>query len=466
MANKQEFDVAVIGAGPGGYVAAIKAAQEGKKVALIEKNALGGTCLNVGCIPSKTLLSNAQVLRQIKESGNFGIHVEGVSFDYAKMKHRKDNVVSNIKKSLTGLLASNKINIFSGEAKFDSPNELKILGKDQCLIQAKHTIIATGSEILNIPAFPCDGKRIHHSTSILELKELPKTLAIIGGGYIGCEFASLFAELGVKVTIVEALPTIIQAQGKTLSSALTASFKKKGIDILVNTVVEKIETKENGLDIHLKGSEKLECEMSLVAVGRRIHSEGLGLEKIGLKVGEKGEIKINDQMQTDIPNIYAIGDVTGKAMLAHVASHQGIVAASHICGKEAHINYNAIPAVIFTHPEIATVGMTKEEAQAKNFTVTAGKFPFQALGKSIAAMETEGFTEVISDKNTGEILGAQVIGYGASIMIGEMALAINNELTLECVLETIHAHPTVSEAWLEAALIANETPIHFPPKIK
>lgn len=466
MKKNQEFDVAIIGGGPGGYVAAIKAAQEGKTVALIEKNALGGSCLNVGCIPSKTLLSNAQALRQIKECESFGIHVENVTFDYGKMKERKDKVVKSIVNSLTGLLASNKIQIFSGEAKFNTAKELKILGKDQCVITAKNTIIATGSRPLEISAFPCDGKRIHNSTSILELTKLPKTLAIIGGGYIGCEFASLFAELGVKVTIIEALPMIVQMQGKTLSSALTHAFKKKGIDILVETTVEKIQTLEKSLTIHLKGGKNFECEMALVSVGRRINSEGIGLEKIGLKVGERGEIKVNDHMQTELPEIYAIGDVTGKAMLAHVASHQGIVAASHICEKEAHINYNAIPAVIFTHPEIATVGITKEEAQAQNLPVAVGRFPFQALGKSIATLETEGFTEIVSDKNTGEILGAQVIGYGASIMIGEMTLAINNELTLECILETIHAHPTVSEAWLEAALLANETPIHFPPKIK
>jgi dihydrolipoamide dehydrogenase len=382
------------------------------------------------------------------------------------MKERKDGVVSKIRGSLSALLKSNGITIFQGIAQFESPKELKVKGEDNALIQADKIIIATGSEPINIPAFSCDHERILNSTSALELTELPKTMAIIGGGYIGCEFASLFAEFGVKVTIIEALPSIIQAQGKTLSDALTTAFKKRGIAIKTNTAVEKIDKKGDGLVIHFKGGETIPVDKAIVSVGRRLNSEGLGLEKAGLKPGAKGAIEVNERMETHVPGIYAIGDITAIAMLAHVASHQGIVAAANACGEEAHLHYHAIPAVIFTHPEIAMVGMTAEEAKEKGLSINVGTFPFQALGKSVATNETEGFAQIISDKKTGEIYGAQVVGHEASAMIGEMALAINNELTLECIMDTIHAHPTTVEAWLEASLLANETPIHFPPKIK
>ena len=314
--------------------------------------------------------------------------------------------------------------------------------------------------------FPCDHDRILNSTSALELTELPKTMAIIGGGYIGCEFASLFSEFGVKITIIEALPTIVQAQGKTISEALAAAFTKRGIDIKTNTAVEKIEKNGKGLVVHFKGGKSLTVDKAIVSVGRRLNSKGLNLEKAGLKPGPKGAIEVNEKMETHVPGIYAIGDITAIAMLAHVASHQGIVAAANACGQSAHLHYNAIPAVIFTRPEIAMVGMTSEEAKEKGLNINVGTFPFQALGKSIATNETNGFVQVISDKKTGEIYGAQVVGHEASTMIAEMALAINNELTLDCVIDTIHAHPTIPEAWLEASLLANETPIHFPPRLK
>ena len=466
MPNKEKFDLAIIGAGPGGYVAAIKGAQMGKKVALIEKQYLGGTCLNVGCIPSKSLLSNANVFNKIKLAEDFGINIDKVSFDYRKMKERKDVIVNKIRGSLGGLLKSNGIKIFQGTAQFESPKELKVKGEDNVQIHANKIIIATGSEPIDIPAFPCDHDRILNSTSALELTELPKTMAIIGGGYIGCEFASLFSEFGVKITIIEALPTIVQAQGKTISEALAAAFTKRGIDIKTNTAVEKIEKNGKGLVVHFKGGKSLTVDKAIVSVGRRLNSKGLNLEKAGLKPGPKGAIEVNEKMETHVPGIYAIGDITAIAMLAHVASHQGIVAAANACGQSAHLHYNAIPAVIFTRPEIAMVGMTSEEAKEKGLNINVGTFPFQALGKSIATNETNGFVQVISDKKTGEIYGAQVVGHEASTMIAEMALAINNELTLDCVIDTIHAHPTIPEAWLEASLLANETPIHFPPRLK
>jgi dihydrolipoamide dehydrogenase len=464
--QRKNFDIAVIGAGPGGYVAAIKASQTGKSVVLIEKGNLGGTCLNVGCIPTKTLIAGALMLSKVKSAKDYGIETGPVSFSYGKMKARKDKVVENIRKSLGGLIQSNGITILQGQAEFTSPTELKVIGSENTLIQFSKVIIATGSEPLDIPAFRCDHTHIFNSTSILELSELPKSIAIIGGGYIGCEFASLFAELGVEVSLIEALPSILALQGSSLGDVVNKAFLKKGIKIVTGALVEGIDKTDNSVSVRLKDKAPVTADIALVAIGRKILSEGLGLEKAGVQVGSKGEILVNDKMETNVHGIYAIGDVTGKFLLAHVASHQGIVAASNATEHKAHMNYEAVPAVIFTHPEIAMVGLSLEEAQNSGKEISVGKFPFQALGKSIATMETEGFAQVITEKKTGKILGAQVVGHEAASLISEMAVAIQNELTIECIHETIHAHPTLAEAWLEASLLAEGTPIHFPPKAR
>jgi len=464
--EQHTFDLAVIGSGPGGYVAAIKAAQMGLKVCLIEKGHLGGTCLNVGCIPTKTLLANAHVMQKILHAAEYGITTGPVTFDYGKMKERKDGVIGKIRKSLEGLILSNGITILRGQAEFLSACEIKVRGQDNAVVQAKQTIIATGSEPLDIPAFPCDHKKVFNSTSILELTALPKTLAIIGGGYIGCEFASLFADLGVKVTILEALPSIVMLQGTSVAIALTQAFVKKGIEIQTGVMVEGIDLQGSQLSVRLKDKPALTCDMALVAVGRKCISSNLALNKAGLAANDKGMLSVNDKMQTGVPGIYAIGDVTGKYMLAHVASHQGLIAAANAAGHSCRMHYHAVPAVIFTNPEIATVGLTLEQAKEAGYDAVVGKFPFQALGKSIAAIETEGFAQVIVNRKNGQILGAQVVGNEASTLIAEMGIAIHNELTLDCLTDTIHAHPTVAEGWLEAALLANDTPIHFPPKGK
>lgn len=464
--ERKKFDVVVIGAGPGGYVAAIKASQMGKSVALIEKQYMGGTCLNVGCIPTKTLIANALMLHRVQHAADFGIEVGTVSFDYAKMKTRKDSVVDKIKKSLEGLIRSNGITILKGKGEFTSPQEIKVVGENNELISFEKAIIATGSEPLDIPAFPCDHQKIFNSSSILELSQLPQKIAIIGGGYIGCEFASLFSALGVKVVIIEALPSILAAQGASIADPMTKAFTKKGIEIVAGASVASIDTQGNGVLVHLKGKDPISADIALVSIGRKIVSSGLGLEKAGIPTDAKGAIPVDDTMSTGVPGIYAIGDVTGKFLLAHVASHQGIVAAANACGQKAKMHYEAIPAVIFTHPEVATVGLSPEQAQQSGLEISIGKFPFQALGKAVATMETEGFATVITEKKTGRVLGAQVIGEGAASLIAEMALAIHNELTLECIFDTVHAHPTLPEAWMEAALLAHETPIHFPPKVR
>lgn len=463
MEPKRKFKVAVIGGGPAGYVAAIQAAHSGQQVALIEAEDMGGTCLNWGCIPTKTLLAGADVYHKIKNASHFGINCQNVSFDFAKMKDRKDDVILKIRKSLEGLIASHKITILRGFGQLVSPHEIKITGEVNEIIEADNIIIATGSRPKKIGSLPFDWEKVHDSSSMLELSELPKKIVIIGGGVIGCEFASLYAEFGVEVVILEALPSILPLEAKAVSQALTSAFTKKGIKCKTGVFVERIEHMPQGLKVHVKDNEPIECDMALVAIGRDLNTSDIGLEKAGVLTDDKGAIIVNDKMQTTVPHIYAIGDITAKVMLAHVASHQGIVAAKNATGHDAVMHYNAVPNVIFTHPEIATVGLSLETALAKGYKAHAGKFPFLALGKSIASIETEGFAQVVVDSTNGQILGAQVVGHEASALIAEMTLAIQNEMTLESITETIHAHPTIAESWLEASLIASGTPIHFPP---
>ncbi|MCY3974768.1 MAG: dihydrolipoyl dehydrogenase [Simkaniaceae bacterium] len=473
MKEEREFDVAVIGAGPGGYVAAIRAAQSGKKTALIEKEPVfGGTCLNVGCIPSKTLISCARTLERCGHAEEYGVTISPPSFSYVAMQKRKKRVVEGIRSSLSRLIESNDIAVFRGTASFTEIDTVRVRGgekeDDSFLLRAKKSIIATGSSPLDIPLFPCDGKRILDSTALLERTALPESIVIIGGGYIGCEFASLFATLGVEVTLVEALPSIIRTQGKGVSDHLTQAFLKKGITLKTGVAVTGIEEGPRGVRLLLANGEAVEGEIAAVAVGRTRRLEGLGLERIGLPFtpggAPDGGIRVDERCMTEIPGIYAVGDVTQGPMLAHVASHQGYVAASHATGRPGRFSERAIPAVIFTDPEVAVVGFTPEEAEKGGRHISVGTYPFRALGKSIATGETEGFSQIVSDKETGEILGAQVVGHEASILISELTLAINNELTLDCLIDTIHAHPTVAEGWHEAALLATGFPLHFPKR--
>lgn len=462
--KNQTFDIVVIGGGPGGYPAAIRAAQQGRKVALVESKDLGGTCLNVGCIPTKTLLASAEELQRVRNAEKMGILTGGVSFDFAKMSARKDDVVLKIRKSLEGLIASNQITLFRGTGKLLSPTEVQVSGQDNALLKTEKIIIATGSRPRDLPNFRFDHERILSSDSILALKKLPKSLIIIGGGVIGCEFASLYNDLGVEVTILEVLPDIIPMEANNLSVHLTRDFKKRGIKIETAVSVESAVSSKEGVKVKLANGKEHVADLLLVSVGRAFNTSNIGLDKAGVKVDEKGAIPVNEKMETNVPGIYAIGDITGRWQLAHVASHQGLVAADNALGKPAQMHYNAVPSVIYTDPEIASVGMTLDQAIKNGHEATLGSFPFNALGKSQAALQTEGFAQIVVDKRTGQILGAQVLGHEASSLISEMTIAIANELTVESITETIHAHPTIAEAWLEAALLANEMPLHWPPK--
>jgi dihydrolipoamide dehydrogenase len=460
------YDIAVLGSGVGGYPAAIRAAQQGAKVAIIEAKDLGGTCLNVGCIPSKTMIAAGAEYNKIKHASTFGITVENVTFDYSKMVDRKDRVVDTQRKGVEFLLNANGVKIYRGHGKFVSPNEIKVIGKDNAIIYAEKTIIATGSEPRVIPAFPCDGVTIHDSTSLLANRKLPKSILIVGGGVIGCEFASLFNNLGVEVTILELLPRILPTEALVLSEEMVRLFTKRGIKIFTNVQVDKVEKQGNQAVAILKDGKRYQAEMALISVGRTVNSANIGLESAGVLTNEKGAIQVNNRMETNVDGIYATGDVIGKWWLAHVATHQGIVAAMNATGHREEMKYDAIPSVTYTTPEAASVGLSVEAAKEKGYDVVTGVFPFQPLGKAQAMAETDGFGQIVVDRRTGQILGAQVIGSEADVLIAEMAVAIENELTIECITQTVHAHPTLSEVWLEAAYIASGNPLHLPPKKK
>jgi dihydrolipoyl dehydrogenase len=467
MADYQQFDLIVIGGGPGGYVAAIRAAQQGAKVALVEAKLMGGSCLNFGCIPTKTLLAGAAVVSKIKRADQYGISVGAMSIDFSKMTDRKDGVVTGIRTSLEGLIKTDGITIVRGWAKLNGPNEVKVLGDEPTLLRADKIILATGSEPKNVGAFPFDPPLVHSSTSILELRELPKSLAVVGGGVIGCEAACLYAELGVKVTIIEMLPTILSTEPADNAKAIHKALEAQGIEILTEVMVEGIDKGNGGVKIRLKDREAVSADMALVAIGRTMNTDNLGLDKVGIAVDRMGYIEVNDQMETTAPGIYAIGDITGKYLLAHVASHQGIVAADNAVGKRASMHYNAIPSIVYTHPESGNVGLTLEKAKLAGYDAAVGRFPFSVLGRNLAEIETEGFAQVVIDKKTGVILGAQAVAHEVGTLITEMTTAIANELTVECIEETVHAHPTASEAWLEATLMAAGRPLHLPfPKKK
>lgn len=466
MNERKKYDIAVIGSGPGGYPAAIRAAQRGKKVALIESGEIGGTCLNRGCIPSKALIAGAEVLETIRNGEKFGISTGAISFDYAKMVERKDQVVAQIQKGLIGLIASNGIDVIKGRASFLSPKEIQITGNETLTIESTKVILASGSEPRSIGAFPFDGEKIIDSTTLLTLKTLPKKIIIIGGGVIGCEFASLYSLLGVEVTILEMLPSLLPMEDLSVSSLLARILSRRGVQIETGVEVKSITRKGEGVIASLASGAQFEADLALVAVGRKMNLDNLGLEKIGVKLKNPSQVEVNDRMETTSPGIYAVGDIASKWWLAHVATHQGIVAADNACGAPSVMHYESVPNVIFTSPEIATVGISLEEALKRGLKASLSNFPTKALGKAVATGHIEGFLQVVVEDPTGRILGAQVVGEGASLLISEIAVAIHNELTIECIAEAIHAHPTFSEGWMEAAFLAVNLPLHLPPKRK
>ncbi|UYZ60953.1 dihydrolipoyl dehydrogenase [Hymenobacter latericus] len=461
-----QYDVVVIGSGPGGYVAAIRASQLGLKVGVVERESLGGICLNWGCIPTKALLKSAQVFDYLKHPQEYGLSADNVGYDFAAVVKRSRGVAEGMSKGVTFLLKKNKVDVISGTAKISKPGEVAVTKADggSETIQAKHIILATGARARELPNLPIDHKKILGYRDAMVLPEQPKTMVVVGSGAIGVEFAYFYATMGTKVTIVEFMPRIVPVEDEEVSKQLERSFKKSGIDILTNASVEKVDTSGPGCKVTIKtakGEQQMDADVVLSAVGIQPNLENLGLEELGITV-EKGRIKVDEYYRTNVPGIYAIGDIVPGPALAHVASAEGITCVEAIAGHHPEpINYGNIPGCTYCYPEIASVGLTEEEAKKQGYDVLVGKFPFSASGKASASGAKDGFVKVIFDKKYGEWLGAHMIGAGVTDMIAEAVVARKLETTGHEIIKAIHPHPTMSEAVMEAAAAAYGEVIHL-----
>jgi dihydrolipoamide dehydrogenase len=456
----------ILGGGPGGYVAAIKAAHLGALVTLIDKKYIGGTCLNVGCIPTKVLLNTTDLYHTIKNDGkNIGILSEKLSVDWEKLMRRKTNISNSLVKGVEGVLASNGVEIIMGEGKFTSKTQVEVLKEDgtKDMVDFDKAIIATGSEPVIPPIPGIQGENILTSSEILSLEKLPESLCIVGGGVIGCEFASLFSRLGVEVTIVEMLPGIVRNMDQEVVQHLDFELRNEGVEILTNSKVEKFNSREDFVEITAvtpEGEKIIKADKVLLSIGRKSVVDNIGLENIGIEYDRT--IKINKKFQTNIQNIYAIGDCTGGAMLAHTASAQGIAAVENIIKNKSKMDFKTVPYCIYTKPEVASVGMTEEQVKEKGINYSVGKFPLMSNAKALILGETNGLVKFIVDNSTDEILGLHMAGPKATELIVEGALALRLEATIDEILTTIHAHPTVGEALQEAAHGVHGYPIHLP----
>ncbi len=465
-----QFDVTVIGSGPGGYVAAIRCAQLGFKTAIIEKYpTMGGTCLNVGCIPSKALLDSSEHFENAKHTfANHGIIINEPTADIARMVARKNEVVDQTTKGINFLMDKNKITVFEGVGSFESATQIKVTKNDGSseTIESKYTIIATGSKPSSLPFISLDKERIITSTEALNLKEIPKHLIVIGGGVIGLELGSVYKRLGSDVTVVEFMDKIIPTMDGSLSKELQKVLKKQGMKFNLSTGVQSVE--RNGESVKVTAKDKkgeevvFEGDYVLVSVGRKPYTEGLALEKAGVDLDERGRVKTNEHLQTNVSNIYAIGDVVAGAMLAHKASEEGVLVAEQLAGQKPHINYNLIPGVVYTWPEVAAVGKTEEQLKAEGIAIKVGNFPMRALGRSRASGDLDGFVKIIADEKTDEVLGVHMIGARAADMIAAAVTAMEFRASAEDISRMSHAHPTFAEAIKEAALDATaKIALHF-----
>jgi dihydrolipoamide dehydrogenase len=457
--NKNHFDLIVIGSGPGGYVGAIRASQLGQKAAIVERDRLGGVCLNWGCIPTKALLKNAEIYRLFKKSDEFGISHDNLHFDFSKIVDRSRAVADKSAKGVSFLMKKNNVAVFSGTGKLADKNRVEVYDADhkpKDTLTASRVLIATGARAKALPGISFDGKQVISSTEAMLLKEVPKTMLIIGAGAIGVEFAYLYNAFGTTVTLVEMMPTILPIEDHEISDLLARSFKKSGIQILTQSKVSTLKSSNDGVEAtvqNAKGeSSQIKAEIALMAVGVTGNLEGLGLEALGVNV-EKGHIPVDSSFQTNVPGIYAIGDVIGPPWLAHVASAEAISAVEGMARVEERqkVVYEDIPGCTYCQPQVASLGLTEQKAREKGYELRIGKFPFSASGKARATGETEGLVKLVFDAKYGELLGAHIIGADATEMIAELGLAKNLEATYQEILKTVHAHPTLSEAIMEAA---------------
>ncbi len=457
-----EFDVAVLGGGPGGYVAAIRAAQLGKSVCLVEKDLLGGTCLNRGCIPTKSLVAGMEAFMLAQRLEEFGVEAPHVSANFAKMIARKNKIVSRLRAGVKFLLKRGKIKVVKGTGRLVAPGRITVdLEEGFDDIRAENIIIATGSRPLVFPAFGYNGNTVITSSEALDLEEVPESLLVVGGGVIGCELAFIFACLGSKVTVVDIMPTVLPMEDPDISKTIQASLRKHGVNVKCGVKIERIEENNREITAILDSGEQLVAKKALLSVGRRANSEGIGLEELGVEVNERGEIVVNEEMVTNIPNIYAIGDAVGNIMLAHVASAEGIVAAHNIAGDKRCMDYSAVPSAIFTRPEVAGVGLNEGQAKEQGLEVKIGKFPFMASGKALAMGQTDGFVKVIADASSDVILGVHMVGPSVTELIPEPTAAVRTQMTVREFTNTIHAHPTLAEALVEAAEAVHGKSIHI-----
>ena len=459
----QEYDVLILGGGPGGYVAAIRAAQLGKKTAIVESNHLGGICLNWGCIPTKALLKNADVLNIINNANQFGIEVGEVTINWGKIIKRSRDVSKRISKGVEFLIKKNKIDYIPARGKLlgNGRVETTDLNGKNAQVFAKNIILATGARPKWFPGLKPDGKQIVTYKEAMILDKQPKSLVIIGAGAIGVEFAHFYQTFGTEVTLIEALPNILPIEDNEISTELEKIFKKRKMNVLTNTKVDKIEKLKTKVKVHLHGAEIVEAEKALIAVGVQGNIEDMGLEECNIAV-KKGWIQKNEFMETSQKNVFAIGDVAGPPWLAHKASAEGIIAVEHMSGLAPEpMRYDNIPGCTYCHPEVASVGLTEKMALEQGYKLKIGKFPFRALGKSMAVGDTDGFVKVIYDAKYGEMLGCHIIGAEATNLITEAVIARNLESTYHEILKTIHPHPTLSEAIMEATADALEEAIHI-----
>ena len=463
-----DFDIVIIGSGPGGYVASIRAAQLGMKVACVEKEkTLGGTCLNIGCIPSKALLNSSEKFIELsKHAEEHGITASKVDIDVSKLMQRKEKIVKQLTTGIGFLFKKNKITHINGTASFSDSKTILVSSSDgDKKITAKHFIIATGSTSVEIPSIPIDEKKIVTSTGALSLPSIPKSLLVIGGGYIGLEMGSVWARLGTKVTVVEALDRIVPTMDDEIAKEFMKSLKKQGLEFKLSYKVTSTRVNKNEVEVSMESSDKKEVkekyEVVLMSVGRKPNTEGLNLEKIGVKLNDKKAIEINKNFKTSIDGIYAIGDVAPGPMLAHKAEEEGVACVEIINGQKTHMNYDTIPAVVYTNPEVASVGKTEDQLKESKVEYKVGKFPFMANGRALTTSASEGFVKILADKKTDAILGAHIIGHDAGQLIAEFVTTMEFGGSSEDIARICHAHPTTSEAVKEAAMNVDGRAIHI-----
>jgi len=458
-----ELDTLVVGAGPGGYVAAIRAAQEGQNVTIVDKGNLGGVCLNVGCIPSKALIQAGHRFEHAQGADDMGIQSENVSIDFSKTQEWKGQVVDKLTGGVEGLLKGNKVDIVKGEVYFVDKNTVKVMDeKNSQTYTFNNCIIGTGSRPIELPNFKYS-ERVINSTGALNLSEIPEKMVVIGGGYIGTELGTAYANFGTEVTILEGQEDILLGFEKQMRQLVKKKLKKKGVNVVTKAMAQGVEEKEDGVTVtyEAKGeTQTIDADYVLVTVGRKPNTDELGLEQVGVEMSDKGLIQIDKQCRTNIDSIYAIGDIVDGPPLAHKASYEGKIAAEAISGHASEIDYLGIPAVVFSEPELATVGHTEQSAKDAGFDVKAAKFPFAANGRALSLNETDGFLKLVTRKEDGVVLGGQIAGANASDMIAEVGLAIESGMTAEDLALTIHAHPTLGEITMEAAEVALGKPIH------